>query len=182
MQNESYGIDKKEVLRYLGYRGQAIGAELEEKTEIMIKRCLSAASPAYGYRIFDIEQTTDGVRLKDTDTVFTGENIKRLLTGAPKCALLAATLGADVERELGVLQYTDMTSAVIFNAACTALTEEVADRCCRKIAAKALEGGYVPGTRYSRGYGDFPLSHQRVYCLCSTRRENSESRLPTRCL
>lgn len=161
MQNENYCIDKKEVLRYLGYRGQTLDAELEEKTDGMIKRCLAAASPAYRYLVFDVEQTADGVRLKDADAVFTGENIKRLLSGAPKCALLAVTLGAGVERELGVLQYTDMTSAVIFNAACTALTEEVADRCCREIETEALKDGYVTGTRYSPGYGDFPLSHQR---------------------
>lgn len=161
MQSKDYAIDKNEVMRYLGYRGQTLDAELEKKTDAMINRCLLSASPAYVYRVFDIEQTDNGVRIKDSDVVFSGDNIKRRLSGAPKCALLAVTLGAGVERELNTLQYTDMTGAVIFNAACTALTEEVADRCCREIADKALESGYTAGARYSPGYGDFPLLHQR---------------------
>lgn len=161
MQNNDYKIDKKEVLRYLGHRGQTLDDELEKKTDLMIERCLAAAAPLFVYRIFDVNQTDKGIRLQNSNTVFSGESIKRHLKGAAKCALLAATLGASVERELGALQYKDMAGAVIFNAACTALTEQVADRCCRKIAEEALISGYTAGPRYSPGYGDFPLSYQR---------------------
>lgn len=161
MRNNGYEIDKKEVLRYLGHRGQTIDRELIEKTDLMIERCLAAATPLFVYRIFDINQTDEGIRLENSNTVFPGENIKRHLSRAVKCALLAATLGVAVERELGALQYTDMAGAVIFNAACTALTEQVADHCCLKIAEEALMNGYTVGSRYSPGYGDFPLSYQR---------------------
>ena len=161
MQDCDFKIDKKEVLRYLGYRGQDINEELKEKTESMIKLCLEKASPLYGYRLFETVENETGIALKGTDVILKGESIKRRLKEAKMCAVMAVTLGAEIERQLFSLQHSDMPGAVIFNAACTALTEEVADRCCDLIKEEAESKGLNTGTRYSPGYGDFTVEQQR---------------------
>lgn len=161
MQDFDFKMDKKEVLRYLGYRGQDINEELKEKTEHMIKLCLEKASPLYGYRLFETAENETGIALKSTDVILKGESIKKHLKGANICAIMAITLGVGIERQLSVLQHSDMPGAVIFNAACTALTEEVADRCCDLIKEEAESKGFTTGKRYSPGYGDLPVEQQK---------------------
>ena len=165
MQDCDFKIDNKEVLRYLGYRGQDINDELKEKTERMIKLCLEKASPLYGYRLFETVENENGIALKGTDVILRGASIKKHLKGAKMCAVMAVTLGAQIERQLYALQHSDMPGAVIFNSACTALTEAVADRCCDLIKQEAENKGFGTGARYSPGYGDFPVEQQKDVLL-----------------
>lgn len=151
---------KDEILRYLGYRGQEIGADLENSIEKHINLANEKLKPKFIYRIFDLE-VSDKVHLKDTNIRFTGSDIVNHLSGASKCAVMAATLGLESERLLSYLSKTDISAAVMFDAVCTAKIEEVCDCCENEIKKKAEDDGCHINFRYSPGYGNFPLEYQR---------------------
>lgn len=155
MRDFEYAIDRAELLRYLGYRGQEISPELDSLIDGISEKCLESAEARYCFEVFPVEPgpVIQGVRLL-------GEDIKRHLEGAKFCAVMAATLGFSVERAMMRLGQRSTAAEVIFNAACTALIEAVSDRCEGEIRRYAGERGLVTSFRYSPGYGDFPLTQQ----------------------
>ncbi len=156
MRDFEYSVDKGEVLRYLGHRGQALEPELEAKIDEFSQKCLENAKPRYCFEVFKVEPgpAIGGVSLR-------GEDIKKHLEGAEYCAVMAATLGIEVERAMLRLGQRSAVAELIYNSACTALIEAVADRCEGEIRAYAKERGLVTSYRYGPGYGDFPLEQQR---------------------
>ena len=48
------GVERSEVLRYLGYHGQAITPELEARLDAVEARCLDVCEPAGVVRVFDV--------------------------------------------------------------------------------------------------------------------------------
>ncbi len=160
MPGSEYLIDKKEVLRYLGHRGQEISPELDALIDADIRRCLETAKPRYIWRAFALTESGGQPELAGTGVAFRGEDVKKNLMGAVGCVVMAATLGFEAERELMRVGRRSATEEVVFNAACTALIESVADRCEREAAEFARSKGLAAGFRYSPGYGDFPLEQQ----------------------
>lgn len=161
MPDSEVSIEKSEVLRYLGHRGQEISPELDRLIDEMSKRCLEIAKPRYFWRAFELTEDENGQpELAGTGVVFLGRDIKKHLAGAVACVVMAATLGFEVEREMMRLSRRSAAGEVIFNAACTALVESVADRCQREAEEYARSRGLVTSYRYSPGYGDFPIEQQ----------------------
>ena len=152
-------IDKNEVLRYLGYKNQHISDDLNEKINYLIENAYEIISAKTVWEVFEPE-FNDSVALKGTAMQFSGSDIKNHLLGAKKVAVLALTLGINVEREILRYQQTDMVSAVICDAIFDAATESVADEAEAEIAAFAKKEGLFTNYRYSPGYGDFPLDVQ----------------------
>ncbi len=153
-------VDKDEMLRYLGYGGQEITQQMDSEINLQATRCQELAHPKYVYNLYRIEVLEDAVELRDAKIRFRGGDIRGHLSGASECAVMAVTLGMDVERELLRLEFRSMTQALFFNAACTALIESAADACEEDIRTKAKERGFHINFRYSPGYGDFPLEQQ----------------------
>ena len=93
MPDSELTVERSEVLRYLGYRGQALTPELEAQIDDISRLCLEAAQPRSCFEVFPVEPgpALRGVRLL-------GEDIRKHLTGATHCAVMAATLGFEVER------------------------------------------------------------------------------------
>lgn len=166
MPASDYTIDRNEHLRYLGYSGQELSEAFCGKLDEAASRCLRVAEPKSFYRIFDVSENASGVELQGTVTslgtgvTLLGEDIRNHMRGAVRCAVLGATLGLGIDRELQRLQVAGMTDALLLNAACTVLIEQVTDRCEAEIVRRAGEVGFVTGFRFSPGYGDFPLSQQ----------------------
>lgn len=147
-----------EALRYLGYSGQKIEGNTEAEIKKYIKLAEEKLKPKYTYRIFDLE-SSEGVFLKNTNVIFYGSDIKKHLSGANRCAVMAATLGMESERILSRLSKLSISEAVIFDAVCTAKIEELCDKCENEISETA-ENAYI-NFRYSPGYGDFSIDCQR---------------------
>lgn len=149
-------IDKKEVLRYLGYKDTTP----DEKPDALIDLCINeiclSASPKTVYAVFEL----DGIHLENTVLSLEGNDIKNHLSGCSKCVLMAATLGADVERKIAQAQICDMTKALILDACATAAIESVCDKLCDDIEKEIAPLKLT--TRYSPGYGDFPLEMQKT--------------------
>lgn len=150
-------IDVDEAIRYMGYRSAP-----DENQMKMIDDCRrlleSEIKPAWVYRAFDTEFTDGGVKLKGTELVFKGEDIRRHLDGCEQCILLCATASSKADElirrreseDIALGFMTDCLASAAVEAVCNMLEEEL---------AKKLDG-YNFTWRFSPGYGDFPLETQ----------------------
>ncbi len=168
---ESYAIDsvdRSEVLRYLGYAGQEMTAELEERIDDGVGRCLSIGAPRGTWRIFEMAgrgakgDGTPFVRLADTSLELLGSSMQEHMDGAVAVGVMAVTVGMAVERELRRLSLTDRVGQVVFDAAATTLVERAADACEASIVSAGHERGLFSNFRFSPGYGDMPMTTQPV--------------------
>lgn len=151
-------INRAEVLRYLGYKG--IGAD--ETINSLINECeaevLKAAVPRYVYRVVDVTQVDEGVRLEGTSVTLKGNSIKEHLKGCNKAALIAVTISDGIDRMLRIMQASDLARAVISDSISSAAIEQVCDKVEAVIKEELPE--YNQTFRFGIGYGDLPLSQQ----------------------
>ena len=155
--------NRKEVLRYLGYGGQSLSPEMEGQLDLVLKQGLSLAAPRSVYSVFDAEKTDGGLLLKNTDLILSGENINSHLSGAERVAVMAVTIGIRIENAISAYERTgEITKAMILDAVGTALVEELADKVNAEIENEAERNGFYCKTRFSPGYGDFPLETQKM--------------------
>ena len=160
-------VERGEVLRYLGYAGQALTPELDARIDEVVAHCLATCRPRGVTRVFGVAGRGEkgGVpvlRLSGTALELAGRSIAEHLEGAVAVGVLAVTVGMGAEAELRRLSLIDPTAQVIFDAAGTAAVERAADAAEASIVAEAHERGLFCGTRFSPGYGDLPLSTQPV--------------------
>ena len=159
-------VNQEEALRYLGYTGQAIDDSLIRRLEHMAASCEDELNPAFTWRVFQIDE--EGCRwerqplvaLRQSSMVFEGNSITTHLKGAQAAACLAATLGTESERKLRVLSATSPLDAMLFDACCNALIEDVAQAAQDDIATEAAKADLHARMRFSPGYGDLPLAVQ----------------------
>ena len=160
-------VERSEVLRYLGYSGQELSHELEGRIDGMVARCLAVARPAGSVGVFDVSGRgeKDGapvIFLAGTALELRGRSIAEHLAGAKAVGVFAVTLGMGVEAELRRLSLTDRVGQLILDAAGSALVERAADAVEASVVAEAAGRELFCGTRFSPGYGDFPLATQPV--------------------
>ena len=153
------GIDRRETLRYLQYRGGTLSPEIRAALDRGEEKLLETARPRTVWRLFGRE--ADG-RLAGTDFRPEGRDVAALLADCDQVILMAATLGAEAEQLLRRAQARDMAEAVILDAAGSAAIERVCDELCDALAAR-FQPRYLTD-RFSPGYGDMPLKQQRGLC------------------
>lgn len=138
-------IDRRQWLYRLGVKGAA-----DESLAASLDRCekelLTVSRPQGIYRFAGLEE----LKLK-------GEAIKKHLEGCFEMAVMAATLGAGVDRLLRTSQIRDMAQAVLLDCGASVLIEQICDGLGEQIRCNAE--GFLTG-RYSPGYGDLPIETQ----------------------
>ena len=144
-------IDEREVLRYLGCAKTA-DPELKEKISRLSEEFISAVAPRLVWRRLPLTA--------DNDFLLAGEDIRGILKDCSEVVLFAATLGIEAERFLQRAQIRDMSQAVILDACADSAIENVCDHFCEDLAALVKPSHLTD--RYSPGYGDLPISHQKV--------------------
>ncbi|MDR1568277.1 MAG: methionine synthase [Streptococcaceae bacterium] len=158
---EDLFLDKREVLRYLGYRKkQALTPEISQLIDEEMLEIKEVAKARYTYQVYDIEPdyATRAIKVLDTTLVLSGENAFSRLYQAEKVALFAGTLGIEVDRRLAMYARSDVTRGLILDACAVEYIEKVMDVAERK-AVERFEGWRV-NRRFSPGYGDLPLAIQ----------------------
>lgn len=153
------GIDRRETLQFLSYKGGPIPEDIADDLERCEKMLAAVARPRAVWRLFDRE--SDGT-LSGTDFRPEGEDIRRHLEGCGQVILMAATLGIEVENLLRRTQARNMADAVILDASASAAIENVCDNLCADLEA-AFRPRYLTD-RFSPGYGDLPLRQQAEFC------------------
>jgi hypothetical protein len=160
---ERFGIERKEVLRYLGHRGQEVGEKLEELVDECIEEIKAVASPKYILRTFGITGREGSVILENGLFELPGKAISKHLGESDSCMLLAATLGSDVDKRIRYFEKKDLTKALILDACATAYIEDVCDKVCEDIEKSTLKEGEHLTWRFSPGYGDLPINVQKGF-------------------
>ena len=89
----AWHVDRAEALRYLGYTGQDITPDLNERLKTLFARCEQTSNPGFTYRIFPCDSAHGDIRLAGTTLVLEGRDIYEHLKDARLVAVMAATAG-----------------------------------------------------------------------------------------
>ena len=149
------GLERNQVLHYLGYPGGGLSEELSADLVRCERTLLETARPRALWRLFPL--LPDG-RLAGTDYAPAGSSVRELLRDCDAVILMAATLGSEVERLIRRAQLGRMGDAVILDACGSAAIENVCDNLCADLADEFRPRCLTD--RFSPGYGDMPLSEQ----------------------
>ena len=122
-------IDRAELLRYLGWRGQPLDGVTSDSLERMSARCLEVAAPRSVVRRFAYANGA----LSETGVKLEGADIAKHLSGVDEVYLIAATVGAGIERELTRLTAVSRTDALVFDAAASCAIESYLDERCAEL-------------------------------------------------
>ena len=152
-------ISSKEVLRYLGYRGSAADERTSSLTGELIDIFTGNVIPKNIHGIWDCQISPSTVSLGGI--IVNSQDLARHLEGCRRAVLLAATLGTEADTLIRRYSVQDMEKAVIAQAVCAAMIEAYCDSIENEISQRPEFGGLRPTARFSPGYGDFDIVHQK---------------------
>lgn len=163
-------LDRAEVLRYMGHNGE--DAHIVQVAEWAIARITEIAVPRWKWEECDFSALP-----------LAGNDIKRHLSGCNRMAVLCATLGAAVDREIRAAEHRSMLYALALDAAAGDAIEKVCDIAEQEIRYQVGQTGRYLTGRYSPGYGDLPMTLQpHILALCDAPRRIGLSVTPTNIL
>lgn len=153
-------IDRREVLRYLGYGRHEADPAVTEMVEQCIAELGRDAQPRFLHREYPLvlgeEDRVDGGCFAARS-----RNLSRNLKDCAQVIVFAATLGTGADYLIQKYNRLQMSKAVIMQAAATAMIEEYCDQVCSGLRAEYETCGLYLRPRFSPGYGDFPLDCQK---------------------
>ena len=153
-------IERKEVLRYLGYKNQKIDKNIIDLIEVCIEEVIGICKERFVYEIFNIERKDGEIFLLESMLVLKGNDIKSHLSNSRKCVVMAATLGINVDSKIAYYSRVNITKALIMDACATTAIENLCDDIQCEIMNRALEDNLHITNRYRPGYGDFSIHNQ----------------------
>ncbi len=156
------GVNRNEVLKYLGYRGGDIGDEYRKRIDEIEKTVMDAALPKV-CRIVRRIECNDPLVFERTAAVFEGEDIKKHLKDCGECIFMAATLGSAVDALIRRFSAVNMADAVICDACASGAIENVCDNYCKYLEKEYEARGLYLTERFSPGYGDLPIASQKYF-------------------
>lgn len=154
-------IERKEIYRYLGYRGQEADFATRELVDSCVDELEKAAEPKVVAREYPISIEEGGENNIGHFRV-TSKNLAKNLGGCDRVLLIAVTLGLGVDRLLAKYGKIQVSKAVVLQAASAAMIEAYCNECCEIWKRRYEEQGLYLRPRYSPGYGDFSLEYQPV--------------------
>lgn len=163
-------VNRKEIYRYLGYRGQEPDEMIQKMIDEVLQALLDVIRPVYGYRYYRCQVTQDKVCLlqnqemsEDSSGVyeFASRKLAENLSQCEEVVLLAATLGLEVDKLIQRYTVMNMAKASIAQACGAACIEAFCNKVQENIRQEAFERGLYLRPRFSPGYGDWPLDDQK---------------------
>ena len=155
-------VNRKEVERYLGYRGLTT---IDEKMQSVIEDCIremeEAMTPRCIYKTFPIEW--DGESCEFAGIRVEPGNLTRNLKGCKEIVMLAVTIGPGADRLVKRSEIRDMLKAYTYQAVGAAAVEAWCDEINERIKQEAADKELYARPRFSPGYGDFPLEVQKDF-------------------
>jgi hypothetical protein len=162
-----FEIEEKRVLRELRIPRIKFVKELkEEGVARAIKQAIDTAyTLIHGracYKTFKIKEVlADRVTIGESDTIFVGSNMVKLLAKSDYATLLATTIGPDLERKVDHIKKTHTADAYFLDVVGGWMADYMADRADAIVQSEILRSGYARTMRYSPGYGDWDLPVQK---------------------
>lgn len=150
--------NENEILLYLGHRGQEITPQVEQQIADCIGRVKRSAAPRLVYRLLPV----NGGRIEGFP--LGGGDISRVLEPCREAVIMAVTLGPRVEQLLMRAEVMNMADAVVMDACASVATENVCDCFEEDLREQLKADGLFLTSRFSPGYGDFPIDAQNRLC------------------
>ena len=144
-------IDDKQICRYLKLYGRAPGEALEARIKAMREAAEAAFRPARIWRRFD-DLSVVGVE--------GSASLSKHLSGCHAVYLVCTTIGAMFDALQRRTSATSPSDAFVLQAIGAAAIEAWTDETELEIRRELREGETLV-SRYSPGYGDYPLEAQR---------------------
>ncbi len=147
-------FSRDEILSYL--RTPALNDALSAMLDESIAEMCSAVQPRTVWRQLPVQHTAEGVSVGGL--LLKGKDIALHLTGCESAVLLAATLSAGTDALIRRAERSDMTKALMLDAAAGAAIEHV----CNELEQQLKQSLPYPyfTERFSPGYGDLPITQQ----------------------
>lgn len=156
-------LDKKEVLRYLGYRSEQVDPQTAGLIDQCERQLLNAIRPRVIWREFPLSFGPENVAVSGTTLVLEGTAIRRHLQGCERVLLFCATLSQEVDRLIRQAQVTDAAKGLVMDCCATTAIEQVCDEECDRLAERFAAKQCYLTTRFSPGYGDLPIDIQKEF-------------------
>ena len=153
-----FSVEAREVARYLRLGGRPPDDVLAARIDALRSDAEGETRPARVWRRFPVE---NGAVSSGGEVVPVTGTLAEHIAGCGEVYLVCGTLGARFDSFQRRLSASSGADALIAQAIGTALIEKWMD-----MVEDEMRGELAPGerllARYSPGYGDFPLSAQRV--------------------
>lgn len=153
-------INKQETLRYLGYKGQDIDTHLESLIEEASQELKNSITPKSVHQEFSCAVTNNATVLLGPIKI-TSKNLAKNLKGCESAIIFAATIGSSADTLIKRYSITNLAKASVIQAAGAALIETFCDSLEDSIRREVTKRNLYLHPRFSPGYGDFSLEHQR---------------------
>ncbi|MDR3560974.1 MAG: methionine synthase [Negativicutes bacterium] len=151
-------INKEETRRYAGLRENATFPE--EMLEQACAEALLLVKPRGCWQQYRYEASTGSI-LAPTPLRLVGDTILKHLAGAAEIAVIAVSIGLELEDAVAShFKAGDYTAGLLLDAAGTAAVEAAADAVNGLISAQAARQGLHSLFRYSPGYGSWDITAQ----------------------
>ena len=171
-------INRREIYRYLGIKpNMEPDAATEKLAEECIRELMEKCRPRAYARWFPLracsapgaEEAADPGEAADSPLLdfscfqVRSRSLLRNLQGCSEVILFAATIGEGADLLARKYGRINVAKAVVMQAAAAAMIEAFCDEENEKLRAEAAEKGLYLRPRFSPGYGDFSLDHQRDF-------------------
>ena len=179
-------INRREIYRYLGIKpNMEPDAATEKLAEECIRELMEKCRPRAYARWFPLRvcEASGADETVDTGAAGAGKaqdapdsplldfscfqvrsrSLAKNLQGCSEVILFAATIGEGADLLARKYGRINVAKAVVMQAAAAAMIEAFCDEENEKLRAEAAEKGLYLRPRFSPGYGDFSLNHQRDF-------------------
>ena len=145
-------FDRREILRYAGCRSET------EEISGALDECLRICADAFSYRVCYTVWTA-----KQCFEVFGCESqtLNAHLDGCDYAVIFAGTVGLEIDRLIAKYASVALSKSVFLQAIGAERIESLCEVFCAELDKQAKAQGYTAGSRFSAGYGDFPLTAQQ---------------------
>ncbi len=150
--------NEREILRYMGYKGQEIPAAVLQLIEECKAELEQYAQLRSIWRCYPL--TVTGTEIDAVCLRTSSKNLANNLAGCEAVILFAATLGTRVDQLLQRYGKLQVSKAVVMQAVSVAMLETYCDQKNEELRIQYRQQGQYLRPRFSPGYGDFPLECQ----------------------
>ncbi len=144
------------TLKYLRYSNK-VTEEQQKLVSGAIAEAVRYARPQFVYRFLQLQKDDNGL-ITCPELELTYPSFQKLLTKfqSDSLCILVSTLGPAIDKRIDALSKTDASRMLLLDAAANALIEDETNKFQERLGLKEET------FRYGPGYGDVPLSMQRV--------------------
>lgn len=151
---------EKEAIRYLGYGKTKVDEQTLQLIRESFEQLEAISRPDCIWRILELQAFGNG-ELQIGNMKVQSSHLEKNLKGCSQVILFGTTLGTAVDRQIHTCEIVDIARAVVLQACAAAFLEEYCDEMQGRIAEKMAKEQLYLRPRFSPGYGDFSIMHQR---------------------